>query len=105
MFVTALFNQAIEPNAVLVPQQAVQRDFDGSAFVYLVGKDNKVVRRKVDTKRTAGTNWVISAGIKAGDRIITQGIGNLRSGMPVRPVPASSVQRIGAAGREAAQGK
>src|SRR3546814_7470881 len=76
MFVTALFEQAVEPDAILVPQQAVQRDFDGSAFVYLVGKDDKVARRKVVTTRTAGTDWVVSSGLAAGDRVITQGTGN-----------------------------
>src|SRR3546814_11444587 len=74
MFVTALFEQAVEPDAILVPQPAVQRDFDGSAFVYLVGKDDKVARRKITTARTAGTNWVVSDGLAAGDRVITQGV-------------------------------
>src|SRR3546814_7165314 len=98
LFVTALFEQAVEPDAILVPQQAVQRDFDGSAFVYLVGKDDKVARRKVVTTRTAGTDWVVSSGLAAGDRVITQGTGNLKTGMAVEPVPASRPQTIGAAG-------
>jgi membrane fusion protein (multidrug efflux system) len=105
MFVTALFEQAVEPNAILVPQQAVQRDFDGSAFVYLAGKDDKVVRRKVATTRTSGTNWVVSAGLKAGDRVITQGVGTLKTGMAIRPVPANSPQHLGAAAGRAAKDK
>src|SRR5690606_39239993 len=56
MFVKALFDQAVEPRAFLVPQAALQRDFDGSAFVYVVGRDNKALRRKVTTSRTSGTN-------------------------------------------------
>src|SRR3546814_3029844 len=44
MFVTALFEQAVEPDAILVPQPAVQRDFDGSAFDYLLGKAHQVER-------------------------------------------------------------
>ena len=96
MFVTALFDQAINPTAILVPQAALQRDFDGSAFVYLVGKDNKAVQRKVTADRTIGANWVVTAGLKAGERIITQGIGNLKQGAPITPVPANSVQRVGA---------
>ncbi len=96
MFVTALFDQAINPAAILVPQPAVQRDFDGSAFVYLVGKDNKAARRKVTADRTIGANWVITAGLKAGERVITQGVGNLKQGAPIKPVPASSAQRVGA---------
>ncbi|HEX2812009.1 MAG TPA: efflux RND transporter periplasmic adaptor subunit [Sphingopyxis sp.] len=96
MFVTALFDQAINPTAMLVPQTAVQRDFDGSAFVYLVGKDNKAARRKIVADRTVGTNWVVTGGLKPGDKVISQGIGNLRQGAPIKPVPASSPQRIGA---------
>jgi membrane fusion protein (multidrug efflux system) len=81
---------------MLVPQTAVQRDFDGSAFVYLVGKDNKAARRKIVAERTVGTNWVVTDGLKPGDKVISQGVGNLRQGAPIKPVPASSPQRIGA---------
>lgn len=96
MFVTALFDQAVNPSAILVPQPAVQRDFDGSAFVYLAGADNKAARRKIVAERTVGANWVVTDGLKAGDKVITQGVGNLRQGAPIRPVPASSAQRVGA---------
>src|SRR3546814_10500070 len=41
MFVTALFDQAVDPSAILLPQAAVQRDFDGSALVYLVGRSEE----------------------------------------------------------------
>ncbi len=103
MFVTALFDQAVNPAAILVPQPALQRDFDGSAFVYLVGKDNKAVRRKVTANRTVGANWVITDGLKSGERVITQGVGNVKQGAAIRPVPANSPQRVGApAGKGAA---
>lgn len=95
MFVTAIFDQAVTPNAILVPQQAVQRDFDGSAYVMLVGKDQKAERRKVSTDRTVTGNWVISSGLKPGDKVITQGLNNLKHDMPIRPVPASTVPQIG----------
>lgn len=95
MFVTAFFDQSVNPAAILVPQAAVQRDFDGSAFVYLVGKDNKAARRKITTDRTVGANWIVTAGLKPGEKIITQGVGNLKQGAPIRPVTASSAQRLG----------
>jgi len=95
MFVTALFDQAVNPAAILLPQAAVQRDFDGSAFVYLVGKDNKAARRKIVADRTVGANWVVTGGLKPGERVITQGVGNLKQGAPIRPVPANSPQRVG----------
>ncbi|MDK2760187.1 MAG: efflux RND transporter periplasmic adaptor subunit [Sphingopyxis sp.] len=96
MFVTALFEQAINPTAMLVPQPAVQRDFDGSAFVYVVDKGNKAIRRKIVADRTSGANWVVTGGLKPGERVITQGIGTLKQGADVRPVPADSAQRLGA---------
>jgi membrane fusion protein (multidrug efflux system) len=96
MFVTAAFEQAVQPGAFLVPQPAVQRDFDGSAFVYLVGPGNKAVRRKVTTTQTRGTDWVVTTGLKAGDRVITQGLDNVKQDTAIRPVPQSAPQRIGA---------
>ena len=96
MFVKAVFEQAIEQNAFRVPQAALQRDFDGSAFVYVVGKDNKAERRKVKTNRTFGADWIVTEGLKPGDRVISQGLGNVRTGQDVRPVAATATQRVGA---------
>ena len=94
MFVQALFTQAVDQNVFLVPQAAVQRDIGGEAFVFLVGAGNKAERRKVVADRTVGANWVVSAGLRTGDKIITQGTANLRNGAELRPVPASAAQRI-----------
>ena len=95
-FVKAVFDQAVQPNAFLIPQPAVQRDFDGSAFVYIVGPGNKATRRKVVADRTYGTSWIVTSGLKAGDKVITQGLANLKQGDKVRPVPQNAPQRIGA---------
>lgn len=94
MFVRALFNQAIEPNAVLVPQQAVSRDAKGVATIYVVGPNNKAVQRQVTAPRTQGAYWVVTRGVTAGDKIITQGLGRLKPGADIRPVPAGAVQRV-----------
>ena len=111
MFVQALFTQAVDPNVFLVPQAAVQRDIGGDAFVFVVGQGNKAERRKVVADRTFQTNWVVSSGLRAGDKVITQGTANLRNGAELRPVPASAAQRIepgrggAGAGRQAGQGR
>jgi membrane fusion protein (multidrug efflux system) len=105
MFVQTVFDQAVDPSAYLVPQQAMQRDFGGDAFVYLVGKDNKVERRKVTAGRTAGADWVVTSGLNSGDKIITQGINNLRHGMAVRPVPADTPQKVGTPAAGQSSGK
>ena len=111
MFVQALFTQAVDPNVFLVPQAAVQRDIGGDAFVFVVGQGNKAERRKVVADRTFQANWVVSSGLRAGDKVITQGTANLRNGAELRPVPASAAQRIepgrggAGAGRQAGQGR
>jgi len=96
MFVRADFAQASDPNAFLVPQTAVTRDPKGNAQVYVLSADNKAIPRNITTSRTVGTNWVVTGGLKQGDKVITQGIGKLKPNQPVKPVPAGSPQKIGA---------
>ncbi|MEW9854327.1 efflux RND transporter periplasmic adaptor subunit [Novosphingobium sp. M1R2S20] len=92
MFVNAVFNQAFDPNAILVPQQALRRDFDGSAFVMVVGKDDKVFRRKVNTSRTYGNSWVVTQGLAKNEKVIVQGLNGLKQGTLVKAVPANAPQ-------------
>jgi membrane fusion protein (multidrug efflux system) len=94
MFVQAVFVQAVDQNVILVPQQAVQRDIGGEAFVYIVGPGNKAVRRKVDAARTFGADWVVSGGLRPGDKVITQGVANLKNGAAIKPVPQGAPQKL-----------
>jgi membrane fusion protein (multidrug efflux system) len=94
MFVTAMFDQASDPNAFLIPQNAVQRDFDGSAYVMLVGADNKAERRKVIADRTYNEFAVVTGGLKKGDKVITQGLNGLRQGAPINPVVSTAPQKV-----------
>jgi membrane fusion protein (multidrug efflux system) len=91
-FVNAVFNQAVEPNAFLVPQQAVLHDFDGSAYVMLVGPNNKAARRKVVTTRTYRNFWVVTSGLARGDKVILQGLNGLKQDAAIVPVPANAPQ-------------
>ena len=62
------------------------------------------MRRNVTSERTSGTNWVVTAGLKPGDRVITQGLGNnVRHDSDVRPTPASAPQRVAPPGRDGTQ--
>lgn len=94
MFVTAMFDQASDPNAILVPQNAVQRDFDGTAYVMLAGADNKAVRRKVTADRTYGENAVITSGLAKGDKVIVQGLNGLRQGAAIKAVASTAPQTV-----------
>lgn len=93
MFVRAVFAQAIETNAFLVPQQAVSRDPQGNATLWLVGANNKVKQRTVQTVRAEGSNWVVTGGLRPGDKVITQGTADLSDNATVRPVPANTPQQ------------
>jgi membrane fusion protein (multidrug efflux system) len=94
MFVSSIFDQATDPGAYLVPQNAVQRDFDGSAYVMVVGADNKAARRKGTADRTQGTNTVVTSGLQKGDKVIVQGLNGLKQGADIKPVPASTAQTV-----------
>lgn len=94
MFVRAMFAQAIDTQAYLVPQAGVSRDAKGNATVYVVGPGNKAVARTVVAERTIGQNWVVTQGLARGDKVIVQGTANLRPDIDIKPVPANAPQKI-----------
>ena len=94
MFVSARFVQGVDDNVFLVPQEAVVRDLGGKSAVFVVGKGNKAVRKVIETARTSGRFWVVTSGLSAGDKVITQGLANLKTGAAIKPVPASTPQKL-----------
>jgi membrane fusion protein (multidrug efflux system) len=105
MFVTAQFAQAVQNAAILVPQQAITRDPQGNATLFVVGPGNRAVQRTVQADRTIGTNWVVTGGLAPGEKVITQGTANLKDGAPIKPVPATAPQRVGAPAAGAAKNR
>jgi membrane fusion protein (multidrug efflux system) len=99
MFARARFAQTQAANAFLVPQAALTRDTKGAAEVFVVGPGNKAVVRQVTAEHTRGSDWIVTAGLRNGDRVITQGLGKVRPDQPVKPVPESAPQRPGAGGK------
>lgn len=95
MFVRARFDQAINTNAILVPQAAVSRTARGEASVFVVDDQNRAVERQVTADRALGTDWVVTKGLNPGDKVIVQGLAKVRPNAPVRAVPASKPQVIG----------
>ncbi|WAC23825.1 efflux RND transporter periplasmic adaptor subunit [Blastomonas sp. SL216] len=94
MFVRARFDQAINTNAILVPQAAVTHNARGDASVFVVDAGNKAAERKVTADRAVGNDWVVTSGLKPGDKVIVQGLAKIKPGAPIRPVPASKPQVI-----------
>jgi len=90
MFVRVVAPESIVPNAILAPQQGISRDAKGAATALIVTKDNKVERRTITADRAIGDKWLVSAGLKAGDRIIVEGLNKVSVGDTVKPVPMNS---------------
>jgi len=90
MFVRAILEEGINENAILVPQRGVSRTPKGDALVMVVGAEDKVEPRPIKVVRTVGENWLVSEGIKAGDRVILEGLQKARPGTPVKTVPFGS---------------
>ena len=86
MFVRARLPQGEMSNAILVPQKGVTRDPNGNATALVIGADDKVEQRQVTTERAVGNQWLIRDGLKAGDRLIVEGLQKIRPGAPVKPV-------------------
>ncbi len=90
MYVTAQFAQAVDTTAYLVPQQAVSRDPKGNATLFVVGPGNRATQRTVVAERTQGPYWVVTQGLAPGEKVITEGVGDLRDGDRVKPSPAKA---------------
>ena len=86
-FVRVRTKGAIRPNAVLVPQRAVQQSSKGH-FVWVVDKDNKAEPRPVTLGDTYENDWFIYQGLSAGDQVVVDGFLTLRPGAPVKASPA-----------------
>ena len=92
MFVRAQLTQAMKSEALLVPQRGVTRNQRGDAVVLVVGDDNKVAERMVTTRRAIGNDWLIDTGLKAGERVILDGLQKVRPGSEVKPVEVNTEQ-------------
>ncbi|THB85869.1 efflux RND transporter periplasmic adaptor subunit [Pantoea allii] len=89
MFVRARLDEGTNPNALLVPQQAVTRTPTGQATVMVVGADNKVEARQVTTSQAIGDKWLVTDGVKAGERVISTGLQRAKPGAQVTPQEVS----------------
>ncbi|EEO26899.1 efflux RND transporter periplasmic adaptor subunit [Oxalobacter paraformigenes] len=86
MFVRARLEQAVNENAIIIPQQAVQHSNDGST-VMIVNNDNKIEIRNVKTGAAVGNRWLVTEGLQPGDRVVVEGLQKIRPGSQVKAVP------------------
>jgi membrane fusion protein (multidrug efflux system) len=87
MFVRASLAQGTQVKGMLVPQRAVSRDERGHPTVLVVGAKGMSELRVIQTDRTIGDDWLVTGGLKPGDKVIVEGGPLMRPGMPVKPQP------------------
>ncbi|ENA9836477.1 efflux RND transporter periplasmic adaptor subunit [Escherichia coli] len=85
MYVRVRVTQASDPEAILIPQRAVHRGLDGKPQVYVVGNDDIVELKTIETGTMHGSQWYITEGLNAGDKVIVSG--NVQAGEKVKATP------------------
>jgi len=87
MFVRAIVQEGVNESGVLLPQRGVSRNQKGEPVAMVVGADEKVEARALKIDRALGDQWLVTAGLAAGDRVILEGLQRARPGAPVKAVP------------------
>jgi len=97
MFVRARVEEGVNQNALLVPQQAIARTPTGQATAMVVNDEDKVDVRQVTAQEAIGDKWLVTSGLKAGDRVISVGVQRAAQGAKVSPKEVSADQKDDAA--------
>jgi membrane fusion protein (multidrug efflux system) len=92
LFVRVIVPAFENPNALRVPQQAVQ-ELQGLKSVYVVGADSKVEARPIVANHRDGNDWVVESGLATGDRVVVEGVGKVRPGVAVKPVAGQAAAK------------
>ena len=100
MYVRAVLGSGVRQNAVLVPQQGIARDPKGNTTAMVVGKDGKAELRPVRVSQTIGNKWLVESGLKAGDKVIVEGLQKIQPGAAVQAT--EKAQAAAAAAKPAA---
>jgi membrane fusion protein, multidrug efflux system len=87
MFVRAVVQEGIAAQALLVPQQGVTRTPKGDPVALVVDETGTAQQRQLTLNRAIGDQWLVSAGLKAGERLIVEGLLKVRPGAQVKAVP------------------
>ncbi|WP_314421266.1 efflux RND transporter periplasmic adaptor subunit [Pseudescherichia vulneris] len=96
MFVRARIDEGVQPAAILVPQQGVTRNPRGDATVLLVNAKNQVEPRNVVASQAIGDKWLITDGLKEGEKVIVSGLQRVRPGATVTIAPSAADQTAAA---------
>jgi len=104
LFVRAKVGQGSVPDGILVPQAAVTRDPRGRASVLVANAKDELEKREITADTPVGQNWLVTGGLKPGDRVVVEGLINAREGAKAKVVPAGSKPAAGTKASPAAAG-
>jgi len=92
LFVRARLEEGTKSDAILVPQLAVTRNTKGEPTAMVVGADSAAEVRVLETPRSVGNHWLVTAGLKPGDQVIVDHLQMVRPGAPVKPREAAPAE-------------
>ncbi|HEY1448591.1 MAG TPA: efflux RND transporter periplasmic adaptor subunit, partial [Caulobacteraceae bacterium] len=97
MFVRAEIAEGVVPAGLLAPQQGVSRDERGRPTALVVGPDGKAQLRSLQLGQAVGDQWLVTAGLRPGERLIVQGLQKVKPGQAVRATTVSLATPAGPA--------
>ncbi|HGY5076099.1 TPA: efflux RND transporter periplasmic adaptor subunit [Citrobacter gillenii] len=90
MYVTALLDEGRQQNVLMVPQQGVTHNEQGKATALILDQKNRVQLREINAVKAVGNQWLVTAGLRPGDRVIVSGLQRIRPGMKARVLSSPS---------------
>lgn len=101
MYVRARIEQAIDTDAIAVPQQAIQRSNDGRPEVWVIDEGDRVALQPVEVGPVVDGAWIIRSGLRPGQRVVVEGFQKFSAGHQVRPVEHAAPTAVASRGARA----
>jgi len=103
MYVRAVLQEGEVDRAILAPQQGVSRDPKGNPIALIADASDRVEQRALKIDRAIGDKWLVTEGLRAGDRLIVEGMQRVRPGASVKVVPFNEGRKDGGESGKSAQ--
>ncbi|EKW1655267.1 efflux RND transporter periplasmic adaptor subunit [Citrobacter freundii] len=88
MYVTALLDEGSQQNVLMVPQQGITHNEQGKATALILDQENVVQLSEINAVKAVGNQWLVTAGLRPGDRVIVSGLQRIRPGSKARVLPS-----------------
>jgi membrane fusion protein, multidrug efflux system len=102
MFVRAVVQEGVRKDVLLIPQQAISRDPKGNPLTFIVDEKGMAQQKPLALDRAIGDSWIVSSGLAPGERVIVEGVLNVRPGAPVKAFPFGQAEKNNSNQRKAA---